>query len=307
MTRIVDETHPDTPTRSGKGLKVTLLALVMTVVLITVYWLGTQNGRNHTPAPAATGDITPTETATPTTTESPPLVVTVTEELIPGLYRGTATVSTGNAREVYGVKVGWDRTVDGAVGAAMSVAGADRCLAGVVESTAAELFPHLYTGQSLEDILHDPAWVGYRQVIRDASRLSDDGVVMDANNPTLPSTEERFYGGAIPEYGVYKITNIENDTDGQPLRVEVWTFLPRYSGTGTDTNMDGVVRSFELIRDVMVWVDNDWKSEDGGIEASTDVRVTNPGWEFIMSQVGEGWAVPADGTQDPIPGAVLTQ
>ena len=71
--------------------------------------------------------------------------------------------------------------------------------------------------------------------------------------------------------------------------------------------MGGVVRSFEMIRNVMVWVENDWKSEDGGIEAETRSDVTNPGWEFIRSHVGEGWAIPADGTQDSIPGAVLTQ
>lgn len=302
MTRIVDHPHPETK-RSGKSLKFIFISLVMAVALITVYWLGTHNGRNQSPTPAMTPS-TPAPTPSETTYKG---VMTVTEEILPGLYRGTATVSTGNAREIYGVKIGWNRTVDGAVGAAMSVAGADRCLAGVVESTAAELFPHLYTGKSLEDTLHDPAWVGYRKVIRDTARLNDDGVVMDANNPALPSSEERFYGGAIPEYGAYSITNIENNAEGQPQRVEVWVFLPRYSGTGTDTNMGGVVRSFEMIRNVMVWVENDWKSEDGGIEAETRSDVTNPGWEFIRSHVGEGWAIPADGTQDSIPGAVLTQ
>lgn len=304
MTR-TDDTHTDGPARGRKG-RLLLISLVMAVALITVYWLGTQNGRNHTPAPASTGSESTTTAATPTSTESP-TTIPVTEEIIPGLYRGTATVSTGNAREIYGVKVGWPRTLDGAIGAAMNYAGAELCLAGVVESTAAELLPQIITGESLDQVLHEPAWLGYRKTIRDSSRLNDDGVVMDANNPSLPSTEERYYGGAIPEYGVYKVTDIDNDTDGQPTRVEVWVFLPRYAGTGTDTNMDGVMRLFEMIRYVMVWVDDDWKAEDLGIEAATESEITNPGWEFIKSQLKDGWIVPADGTQDPIPGAVLTQ
>ena len=293
--------HKSSDEKVGKSRKFILMSLVMAVALATVYWLGTHNGRNQSSPPSS---------APSTLAEVPPTkkgAMSVTEEILPGLYRGTATVSSGNSREVYGVRIGWERTIDGAVGAAMSVAGADRCLAGVVESTAADLFPHLYTGQSLEDTLHNPAWVGYRKVIRDASRLNDDGVVMDANNPTLPSVEERFYGGAIPEYGAYTIKQLEDDSEGQPQRVEVWVFLPRYSGTGSDTNMGGVVRSFSMIRNVMIWIDGDWKSEDGGIEAETRSDVTNPGWEFIRSHVGEGWAIPADGTQDPMPGAVLTQ
>ncbi len=233
--------------------------------------------------------------------------MTVTGEVLPGLWQGTATVASGNAREVYGIRVGWPQTVDGAVGAAMNITVADRCLPGVVESTAHELFPQLYTSKSANVALYDPAWIGYRKGIRDASRLNDDGVVMDANNPALPSTEERFYGGGVPQYGVYKVTAVDSDAQGLPQRVEVAVFMPLYSGSGTDTNMDGVVRSFLLYRHDLFWVDGDWKSDSGAMEAKSASPVTNPGWEWIHAQLGDGWAVPADGTQDPIPGAVLTR
>ncbi|WP_040283592.1 hypothetical protein [Tessaracoccus massiliensis] len=74
--------------------------------------------------------------------------------------------------------------------------------------------------------------------------------------------------------------------------------------------MTEVVLMFRKIVYIMVWDGDDWRAEDWGPSDEADscmTTVSNQGYAHLVTLAGEGWAVPADATQDPIPGAVLTK
>lgn len=300
MVRVVTDNRPDPAAMKRRRPFVFLLAAVMALLLVFAFWLGTRTGQN--PSAGGSAPATASESSTPT----PPRYMTVDGEVVPGLWRGTATVGSGNSKAIYGIPYGWPRTIDGAVGAAMNIEAAFYSLPAMVENTAAQLFPKLYTGAALEEVLEGKSYVWFRKKGREMAGMNDDGVVLDLNGK--PSKEKRFYGGGIPQYGAYIVRSCEKDSTGQPSRVEVAVLIPMYGGTGTDDDMSNVHLQFKQINNSLVWVDGDWRSEtSGSVENVWKKKVSNQGWEHLKSLVGEGWAVPADATQEPFEGAVLTQ
>ena len=309
--RVVTEA-PQTPKR-GRGPWI-LAAIGLAVALIAV--LVQLIGKPATPpAPTSTPTVDGSSSATvqPSATTSvpetaPAPTMGVLGTVVDGLWRGTATVATGSTDVIFGVPIGWDRTVDGAVAAAMHTSAAFYALPSVVEDTAAELNPHLYTGTALDDMLTGETMVAFRAQLRKICRLSDEGVVVDANGN--PSTEERYLGGGIPEYGAYQVRDVES-SNGAVTRVEVAVFQPVYSGPATDTNTTEVLLMFRKSVYVMTWTDGDWKVADWGEldepKGPWEVAYSNQGFEWIRQQIGPGWAVPADATEDPLPGAVMTR
>ena len=313
MVRIVSETGPEKTIVRHRAVKIGAACVSLILLLAVGYWLGAHSHGGGSVSPTPDGSVSaassagvPGESGSSGKSGGPfPEHFMVMGEVEPGLWRGTATVSTGNHKEIYGIRYGWDWTIDGSIGAAMNYSIAGRTLAGLIESTATELYPKLYT--SSESILHSEWWKTYRKNMREQNRLTDDGVLLDASGSGKPSTEEKFYGGGIPQYGLYRVAAVEHAESGKPLRVTVEVLLPRFSGPGTDTNLSQVALTLDQFKWIMLWDGDDWKIEDGGLHAYEGMKASNPGWEFLHKIAGDGWAVPADGTQKPIPGAVLTQ
>ena len=256
---------------------------------------------------SSSATVQPSATASvPETAPAPTMGVLGT--VVDGLWRGTATVATDSTDVIFGVPIGWDRTVDGAVAAAMHIDAAFYALPSVIEDSQVELNSRLYTGKALDDMLTGETMVAFRAELRKVCRLSDEGVVVDANGN--PSTEERYLGGGIPEYGAYQVRGVES-SNGAVTRVEVAVFQPVYSGPATDTNTTEVYLVFHKAVYILTWTDGDWKVADWGeLEEPKDhipVDYSNQGFEWIREQIGPGWAVPADATEEAIPGAVMTR
>lgn len=308
--------------RTPRWVFVVAGVVVLAVLLAGAFWMGGRANQTPTtdPTPNPVETTTGAETSEPsqpaTASEEPsqtgpqlPEHMTVAGEVVPGLWQGTATVSTGNANAIYGTPFGWSRTVDGAIGAAMNIDASTYSLPAVIEDTQAELSRHLYTGEALEAKVSGEQSVEFRRQLREVCRLDDSGVVVGADG--LPSQHETYYGGGIPRYGAYQVRSVERAAGGTvPERVEVAVLQPVFSGPGTDTNMTEVLLMFRKTVYIMVWDGDDWRAEGWGEREDPtgpwQTTVSNQGYAHLVTLVGEGWAVPADATQDPIPGAVMT-
>lgn len=309
--------------RTPRWVFVVVGAVVLALLLAGAFWLGGRANQDpgpeptptHTPTATPSGTAEPSETPTatePTPTQTGPALpehMAVAGEVVPGLWQGTATVSTGNSNAIYGIPVGWSRTVDGAVAAAMNIDAAFYSLPAVVEDTQVELNPYLYTGEALESEVSGDQALEFRRQLREVCRLDESGVVVDAQGN--PSQHETYYGGGIPRYGAYQVRDVEYADEITPQRVEVAVVQPVFSGPGTDTNMTEVLLMFRKSIYIMVWDGDDWRAEDWGVNDEPtgpwQTTVSNQGFAHLVTLVGQGWAVPADATQDPIPGAVLAK
>lgn len=315
--RVVTE-RPTEP-RRRRGVLIGTAVAVAAAVTIGAFWLGRSSSgapsSPQTPSPSAStssASSTPEATPSPTPTDPSAALMPNTGSVVDGLWRGTATVASGSSDAIYGIPIGWDRTYEGAVGAAMHTAAARYALPSLVEDTATELNSRLYTGDYLAE-LRTEEYVDWRARLRKGSRLSDAGVVLDAQG--LPATQEKYYGGGIPEYGAYKVLDVESK-DGALTSVDVIVFMPFYMGPGTDTDMTQVSLGFEGFSYVMVWDDQakDWKASSWDTPAdpaddlaAVKLEYSNQGYEWLREHLGSGWAVAADATEDPIPGAVKTR
>lgn len=315
--RVVTE-RPTEP-RRRRGVLIGTAVAVAAAVTVGAFWLGRSSlgapSSPQTPSPSAStspASSTPEATPSPSPTDPSAALMPNTGSVVDGLWRGTATVASGSSDAIYGIPIGWDRTYEGAVGAAMHTAAAWYALPSLVEDTATELNSRLYTGDYLKD-LQTEEFIKHRAAARKEARLSDAGVVLDAQG--LPSAQERFYGGGIPEYGAYKVLDVESK-DGALTQVEVLVFMPVYLGSGTDTDMSNVTLAFGGWSYVMVWDETaeDWKatswetpSDPSDELPNADLDFSNQGFDWIREHLGPGWAVPADATEDPIPGAVMTR
>lgn len=237
-------------------------------------------------------------------------MVTVDGNPIDGLYIGTATVAQGARSTVYGIAYGWERTLEGAVAAAMTAEAAWYALPNLVEYTVLDFSDYFYTGTAYKVVTSDDYQAADLRVARrEAFRLSDDGVVVTAAG--VPSSEEIYYGGGVPEYGAYKVLDLKEEEAGQLVSVTVATFMPIYAGPGTETNLEDVRVCFRQEQSLMVWDDaaQTWKVQEwvGDSVQPIDVEYTNQGYQYLRDQLGPGWAVPADATQEPFAGAVKTR
>lgn len=311
--RVVTDNRPTPRQRPRTGIIVVVAVVVVGAVLALGIFLGSQRGRGATePQPGSSPGIehtTPAGSQEPTgkPTASPefsqPPHMNTLGEVIPGLWQGTAAVTVGNSNAIYGVPIGWNRTVDGAIGAAMNYDASTYALPRLVEDTYAEIAPKIYAADSPAITADTPE---VRAAIRRVSRLDDDGGVVDANGN--PSQAERYYGGGAPQYGAYRVDAVEYAPSGEPTKVTVSVLQPLWSGPGTDTNLDEVMLQYRTVQYVMVWDEDDWRVSDFPSSDSWDAnRVSNQGFEHLVSLVGTGWAVPADATQEALPGMVLTQ
>lgn len=308
--RVVTDNTPATRQRS-RALYILLGAVLVGAVLaLGIFLGGKQTPGVAQPPPESmpvngtpSGATEPTGKPTASPESSKPPHMNTLGEVIPGLWQGTATVTIGNNNALYGVPIGWNRTIDGAIGAAMNYDASSYALAQLVDDTATAIASKIYVASS-------PAMEAntaeIRAEIREVSRLDDEGGVVDANGN--PSQAERYYGGGAPQYGAYRVDAVDAEAQGEPTQVTVSVVQPVWSGPGTDTNLEEVMLQYRTVQYVMVWDEDDWKISDFPASDSWDAnRISNQGFPHLVSLVGPGWAIPADGTQEALPGMVLTQ
>lgn len=287
------------PGRRRLLLLVAALSVVIVVLVAVIAWPSGAPAADPTPGGAAT---TPTGTTPQPTTASPgqTSVLPNLGEAVPGLYFGTATVTSGNTKSLYGIPYGWNKTTDGAVAAAMTVSASFCALPVMVDDTRAALTPILFTqdGEAFQTNAADYA------IMRKGSRLNDAGVVVAADGRV--SEGETYLACGMPRFGAYKVVSTTGD---DLVIVDVW--MPYTAGPGSDDNLSEVWLGAIHARVTMRWSERngseDWRlayNESLRGKGVLPAKRSNIGHQAIRDLLGPGWFVPADTTTKPYPGSV---
>ena len=89
--------------------------------------------------------------------------------------------------------------------------------------------------------------------------------------------------------------------------VAVW--MPTVDGVGLGDDLSGVRLQWAKQTIVMKWEKGDWRADAITIETAPQGgdRRSNLAHSTVRSLLGPGWSVPADSTDQPYAGAVLTR
>lgn len=309
--RLIDEdtpadNTPAPPKRPGRALLIgaVVIALIATGIAI---WALTRPGNitadPTTKTPAGTAG---TVTADPDGNGEPLAPTDGQIDGVAGLYQGTATITLGNNSAVYGVRTGWEKTTNGAIAAAMNYEAADRQLVTLLPATKNTVQKRIYTESGLKtSATPDSVASTWRKM----ASINEQGDVV-RNGKVSP--EERAYVDAFPRFGAYRVIEIQGKRLSPDfVTVQIW--YPFVYGPGTVDNLTDVKVGFTRTQMDMVWntTVGDWQlnvvAYDGEQPKPADARRTNQPRETIRRLLGSGWCVPADGTDQPYPGAVLTK
>ena len=218
----------------------------------------------------------------------------------PGLWRGTATVTTGYSGDVEGIPRGWAKTIDGAVGAALTVGAAVQSLAPIHPSTAPAIDKR---------ILSKSIYAEYRSTQADWDRAKAWYHLNEAGQPLNmddePAPELRLHWTGYVRYSAYQVTEVAEDLS----TVRVLMTIPVVDGVAVGNDLSGLRLRWFRWAGVMVWEDGDWRVQSMVQERPPELptRQANQPFEVIRSALGPGWSVPADATNEPYPGVVLAQ
>lgn len=289
------------------------LAVALAVVCLT--WALTSTG--HQPvsqataqpsgpggtSPAPDPQDTPTAAVDPTEPDpqATPLVATNGEVAgVPGLWQGTAHITTGNITTVWGVRVGWPQTIDGAVAAAFNGEGATYSLAGLLPEFRRDVQKRIYVAGSKSAT--SDKWAARA---RELAHINSKGDVI-RNGEVSPL--ERPYVESLIRFGAYRVMEVKGSTVAPTwVVVEVW--FPVVIGAGTDTDLADVAVFWRHAAMDVVWEKNDWRLKAVARKTATipsQSRLTNQPYTNVRALLGPGWMVPADGTDAPYPGSILS-
>lgn len=290
------------------------LAVALAVVCLT--WALTSTG--HQPvsqataqpsnaggtSPAPDPQDTPTAAVDPTEPDpqATPLVATNGEVAgVPGLWQGTAHITTGNITTVWGVRVGWPQTIDGAVAAAFNGEGATYSLAGILPGYRTTVNKRVYTSP---DKAPSTKWAAS---VRTNMHINDKGDVIRSGKV---SPLERPYLESLIRFGAYRVMEVKEGTVEAPTWVVVEVWFPVIAGVGTDSNLTEVAVFWRHAAMDVVWEKNNWRLQAVARKTAVvpnDPRRTNQPYSNVRALLGPGWMVPADGTDAPYPGSILTK
>ena len=314
-----DQTQPSpaeatpSPRRAGPSrLPLILVSAVAVLALILASWAllrpapapVTEAGKAPIPgtaAPAAAGSAS--ASVDTSDVDAHPLAPTTGEvDGISGLYQGTARVASGNSSSIFGVPTGWPQSIDGSVSAAMNYMGAELSLARLLPATEPQLHARTNTAANIER--HD--FTQGSAEVREQLSMNANGEVV--RNGKI-SADERVYVQAFPRYGVYKVLKTDRST---PTAVTVRVWFPGVKGVGTVDDLSNVALKWYFYDVDMLWSTQlgDWQIDDWrwlGPSYPPDQRRSNQPWAEVRKLLGPGWIVPADGTEEPYPGALLTK
>lgn len=288
---------PAEPARNRRGPLIAILAVLVVALLVAVIALIRPNSTTtaSSPAPAASS------TNPATVDNTPPEFAGQTGWVdgAPGLWRGTATVTTGNSGQVLRFPVGWAQTIDGAVGAAINDVAQMWSIENYKPSTSAECDDRLLAkesrrklGSTAEMWSKAKAWWG----------LNEEGFPVDDNGQVVP--EETLYLAGFPRYAAYLVDAAAEDLS--EVTVRVW--MPSVDGVGSVDDLSNVRVQTHINVVTLVWEDGDWRIKDNQAPSpASRGEQTNLPWAKVREILGPGWLVPADGTDQPYEGAVLTQ
>lgn len=291
-----------------------LLGLALALVAVCVAWALTSRGE-----PSSAGTVQPSGGATatapdPQDTPTPPVDPTEPEPQttpivptkgevpgVPGLWQGTANITTGNASTVWGVRVGWPQTVDGAIAAAFNGEGATYSLAGVLPAYRGDVNKRVYVQASKAPT---DKWAAS---VRSNMHINGKGDVL-RNGKVSPL--ERPYLESLIRFGAYRVMEVKEGTADAPTWVVAEVWFPVVAGVGSDSNFTDVAVFWRHAAMDVVWDGTNWRLKAVARKTATiptDARRTNQPYNNVRALLGPGWMIPADGTERPYPGAVLTK
>lgn len=273
-------------------------ALVLVIAITTVLWIGRQSP--NIPDSTSPGIIPPTTHPVTGADAIPPAHSNVTEAVVPGLWRGTATVTSGYGNNILGVPIEWPKTVDGAIGAAISQTASLVTLDNSRPSTARQLDDRFLTAEgqkkyrSTEEMWRKAkAWY----------HLDESGTPLNADGQ--PAPELRLYWQGFPKYSAYRVTNVGQNLE--TVTVQVW--MPTVDGIGVGNDLSALRLMWLQHTKVMRWEDGDWRTDstDQMRAPQGPLRQPNLSYEQIRATLGTGWSIPSDGSDQPDPEAVLSK
>ena len=294
-----------------------VLGLAVALMVVCVSWALTSGGG---PQPGAGGTVQPSAGATsaapdPQDTPTAPVdptepepqatpVVATTGEMpgVPGLWQGTANITTGNADTVWGVRVGWPQTVDGAIAAAFNGEGATYSLPGVLPAFRADVQKRIYVRGSKSATSAD--WAAKARAL---AHINEKGDVVRGGKV---SALERPYVESLIRFGAYRVMELKEGTVDAPTWVVAEVWFPVVLGAGSDSNFTDVAVFWRHAAMDVVWDGTNWRLKAVARKTATiptDARRTNQPYNNVRALLGPGWMIPADGTEDPYPGAILTK
>lgn len=292
-----------------------ILGLALALVGVSLSWaLTATSGQQPAGGPqpstgstSATPDPqdTPTPPVDPTEPDPQPTPLVPAGDEVPGvqgLWQGTANITGGNADTIWGVRVGWPQTVDGAVAAAFNGEGATYSLAGVLPEFRSDVQKRIYVRGSKS--APSEKWAAK---VRALAHINAKGDVI-RNGQVSPL--ERPYIESLIRFGAYRVMEVKEGTASVPTWVVVEVWFPVVVGAGTDSNFADVVVFWRHAAMDVVWEQNGWRLKAVAAKTATvpaQARRTNQPYTNVRALLGPGWMVPADGTDEPYPGAILTE
>lgn len=281
------------------GLIVLAVVVIGGLIVATVLTSPGNAASARTPVPS-----TPASTATPTDAARP--------EVAPGLKRGAAAITAAKG-SIEGIRIGYERTVDGAAGAAMNYAAAIVTPPRFVKASRDKINAYLcLTGSSEWACVSDKAaatmegWGGF----------GDDGQGWIDGQP---NPRAKVVAAGYPEYGAYRVVDAafaryEGDgSQGPPMTVSVEVWWPYVLGNSVDGNYDKVTVSWFRSVFILAWYREDWRIRDAYSKPAPvpdgprEQRYTNLSFADRAKLLGPGWSVAADAVEQALPGRVKTR
>ena len=241
------------------GLAVALVAVLLTWALTSGSGRQPTVGGTVQPSSAATSappdpQDSPTAPVDPTEPDPQPTPLVATKGEVPGvpgLWQGTAYITAGNTDTIWGVRVGWPQTVDGAVAAALNGEGATYSLPGVLPAFRGAVQKRIYVRGSKSAT--SAAWATQARAL---AHINDKGDVI--RNGTV-SALERPYVESLIRFGAYRVMEVKEGTLDSPTWVVVEVWFPVVLGAGSDSDFTDVALFWRHAAMDVVWDGTNWR------------------------------------------------
>lgn len=234
-----------------------------------------------------------TRPSTGPATTPPPTAAPSSAATVDGLVRSDQVWAdgSGSTGTIGPAFVGYPQTPDGAAAAALSYVSAMGSPDILNDTVRHQVEEYIYTRENLPKARFDDETVA-------ASRKT---LGLDAEGkPTDPT--RTVYSRTIPQYGAFKITQVEGNT-----RVTVKHWEPVIFGVG-DKMSDLKIR-WQLWQDVMVWEDDAWRIDSSDLDSDSpkpsDPSILWVSYAERAELLGADWVLVGDASEEPLPGLDL--
>ncbi len=276
-----------------------ILLVVGAVVLLLAVLVGgmRESLPGQSAEPSAGGPVG----STPPSPPAPPVLNG--REVAPGLVLGSASIEALNQDFLHGTRIGYPRTVDGAIAAAINYDAALHTPAMFNRVKRAALNERIYTATGLNEVAVDDelAAAFARQL-----GINAKGKVVGKGGKVDP--RKKLIAATYPRYGAYKLLSYQPSVEA-PNEVVVESWRPFVLGTGTDTDRRKVGLGWYQATVTVRWERGDWRVADSVTNLDTakpsDQSKPNASYSDRAAALGPGWSVPTDATETLLPGTVV--